>query len=694
MQKRRSKCLRFTVSLLTYVSYKHHNIYKKTFWCLFFCVSSFICKAQAPTITSFTPDTTCPGTSITITGTNFINATAVSFGGTAAASFTVNSSTSITALIGTGSTGTIKVTTPSGTATSAGTAIIGISATAYAYISNVDDGTVSVINTATNTVTATVAVGNGPDAVSASPDGNKVYVANYSDNSVSVINTATNTVIATVVVGNGPIGVEVSADNSKVYVANWNSNSVSVINTATNTVIATVAVGISPCGVSVSPDGSKVYVINFSSNNVSIINTATNTVIATVAAGNFPQDVCVSPDGSRIYVTNYNSNSVSVINTATNTIIATVPVGSEPYGVCVSPDGSKVYVANVDNGSVSVINTVTNIVTATVVVGNGPVGVDVSPDGTKVYVVNGTNGSDNTVNVINTATNTVIATILVGQAPFAAGNFIAMVATPCFLLPTITSFTPDITCSATSITITGTNFIGATAVSFGDTNAESFTVNSDTSITALIGAGSTGIIKVTTPSGIATSTDTIVIENPPTVSVADTLVKIDAGYSAVLNGSVVPDTGVIVSWSSNNGSSIYYDYIDSPYMAYSYPIGNTQYTLKAISTTSLGCSDSATIDVIVLDPISIPNAFSPNGDGVHDSWYIKRIEQYPNAEVDVFNRYGQLLYQSQGNYLERPWDGYYNGQSLPVGTYYYIINLNSGAPGDPGPLTGSISIIR
>ncbi|MFA7522924.1 MAG: YncE family protein [Halothiobacillaceae bacterium] len=79
------------------------------------------------------------------------------------------------------------------------------SAAPFAYITNGGDNTVSVIDTATNAVTATVAVGSQPDGVAVSPDGTRVYVANYIDGTVSVIDTATNAVVDTVTVGNGPI---------------------------------------------------------------------------------------------------------------------------------------------------------------------------------------------------------------------------------------------------------------------------------------------------------------------------------------------------------------------------------------------------------------------------------------------------------------------------------------------------------
>jgi YVTN family beta-propeller protein len=151
----------------------------------------------------------------------------------------------------------------------------------------------SVIATATNTVTATIPVGTYPEGVAVTPDGSKVYVTNDGSNSVSVIATATNTVTTTITVGTAPFGVAVTPDGSKVYVTNakrLGPGTVSVIATATNTVTATIAVGVTPGGVAVTPDGSKVYVANFNSKSVSVIATATNTVTTTVTdpSFNFP----------------------------------------------------------------------------------------------------------------------------------------------------------------------------------------------------------------------------------------------------------------------------------------------------------------------------------------------------------------------------------------------------------------------
>ncbi|MGD0709589.1 MAG: T9SS type A sorting domain-containing protein [Bacteroidales bacterium] len=300
-------------------------------------------------------------------------------------------------------------------------AIIGLITNAQtAYITNSSSNTVSVINVATNTVTATIPVGTNPYGVSVSADGSKVYITN-NDNpgSVSVINTATNTVTASIPVGNSPCGVSVSPDGSKVYVTNYNDNTVNVINTATNTVMATIVVGNNPIGISVSPDGSKIYVSNYSDATLMVINSATNNVTATIPVGAGAGIISIHKE---LYINNYIANTVSVINTTTNTVTATIPVDSEPCTLSVSPDGSKVYVTIRSNNTVNVINTVTNTVSTTITVGSSPWGVSFSPDGSKAYI---TNYGANSVSVINTATNMVTTTIMVGASPTGSGNYIS-----------------------------------------------------------------------------------------------------------------------------------------------------------------------------------------------------------------------------------------------------------------------------
>jgi YVTN family beta-propeller protein len=311
-----------------------------------------------------------------------------------------------------------------------------------AYITNSGSNNVSVIDTASNRVTATIPVGIDPQGIAVSPNGSKVYVTNSGAppsvaGNVSVIATATNTVIGSpIAVGNNPVTVAITADGSKVYVANFKSGTVSVIATASNTVTATIPVGIDPQGIAVSPDGSKVYVAHGTTGfgALLVIDTASHRVTATIPVGGLPGGVAVTPDGSNVYVTNTNfshqqPDTVSVIAPATNTVTGTITVGEGPSGVAVTPDGSNVYVTNVFDNTVSVIDTASNTVTATISVGIHPQGIAV--DGGKVYVANfGANFGPSVagnVSVIDTASNTVIGSpITVGNAPVAFGVFIAV----------------------------------------------------------------------------------------------------------------------------------------------------------------------------------------------------------------------------------------------------------------------------
>jgi gliding motility-associated-like protein len=84
----------------------------------------------------------------------------------------------------------------------------------------------------------------------------------------------------------------------------------------------------------------------------------------------------------------------------------------------------------------------------------------------------------------------------------------------------------------------------------------------------------------------------------------------------------------------------------------------------------------------------IANTITPNGDGINDYWTIKNINNYPDALVQVFNRGGQLVYQSKGYSI--PFNGTYNSAGLPPGTYYYVINLSSKC----SLLSGNLTILR
>jgi YVTN family beta-propeller protein len=218
----------------------------------------------------------------------------------------------------------------------------------FAYVVNNGSTNVSVIETSSNTVVATVTIGMAPVAVATTPNGKFAYVTNDNDK-VSVIETSSNTVIATVTVGLLPFGIAITPSGEFVYVANSGSTNVSVINTSSNTVVATVTVGTAPSGVAVTPNGEFAYVANSMSTNVSVIDTNSNTVVATVTVGTFSAGVAITPSGEFAYVANQGQNNVSVIDTSSNTVVATVTVGLQPSGIAITSVSSPTPVSSPQN---------------------------------------------------------------------------------------------------------------------------------------------------------------------------------------------------------------------------------------------------------------------------------------------------------------------------------------------------------
>lgn len=118
------------------------------------------------------------------------------------------------------------------------------------------------------------------------------------------------------------------------------------------------------------------------------------------------------------------------------------------------------------------------------------------------------------------------------------------------------------------------------------------------------------------------------------------------------------------------------------------PFADTKYTLQV--TSNVGCgSSSDDVFVRVYDKVLIPNAFSPNGDGINDNWVIEPLELFDESVTHVYNRYGQIIYKSNG--YSKPWNGTHNGKPVPAGNYYYVIDLK--VRNEPN-MTGWVFVVR
>jgi len=628
---------------------------------------------------------------------------------------------------------------PSFIATNNGTTPITATITAtpvpFAYIANEVSNTVSVINMATHNVVASMAVGNSPTGVAVSQDGSRVYITNSSFANpnvatVSVISAVTNSVIGSIpqAKNSEPFGVAVSPDGSKLYVVNSGLNSVWVFDTATYAKLATITLPDGfPVGIAVSGDGKRVYVASdkipnsVSNNALFVIDATSNTLSATIQLINVPGGIALSPDGSKIYIINLDfSGYVTVVNTTNNAVASYGPFpGTNRYGIAVSPDGSKVYLTNPALNTISVYNTATNTVSATIAVGVSPYGISVTPDGSLVCV---TNPASNNVSIINAATNTVIAAVPVDSTPFSFGNFIK-VGSGC------TPVTFTITVNPTTAVITHTNALSALNTVYGTASASSSFTVSGIQITngilvnpppgfevsldnmnfspAVTVAGNGSIaatpvyIRLAAATAAGSYTGNIVLSSPnavninipmPASTVTPAHLTITANNQTRIYGIANPVFTVIYSGFVNN---------DGPSNLTTLPLVSTtanmfslpgSYPITASGAASSNYNFTYLPGVLTITPgfqnLTIPNAFTPNGDGINDTWNIKYLDTFPNCTVQVFNRYGQSLYFSKGYPI--PWDGRYKGANLPDGTYYYIIKQQAVSY----VYSGYVSIIR
>jgi YVTN family beta-propeller protein len=216
-----------------------------------------------------------------------------------------------------------------------------------AYVPNFASDSVTVIDTLNDTVLTTIPVGNGPIHLAISPDGGKVYVTNYLDaaGTVSVIDTSTDTVSSTITIPpymmmmtNSPQFVLFTPDGQEAYVANYDNDTLTVINANTDLISIPhlPLAGSGPFYIVISPDGANLYVAESGTNLVNVVSTASHTNTANIVVGSLPVNLAVTPDGSKVYVANSGSANIHVIDTATN-IATTVPIVGTATWIGITP---------------------------------------------------------------------------------------------------------------------------------------------------------------------------------------------------------------------------------------------------------------------------------------------------------------------------------------------------------------------
>ncbi len=414
--------------------------------------------------------------------------------------------------------------------------------------------------------------------------------------------------------------------------------------------------------ITATPQGSgSAYITEYYSGTVLVINTTTNKVITTIKVGNEPCGIAISRDGTTVYVTNYADNTVSVINVTTNTVVATIPVGGSPYGVAVTSDGSRIYVSNLTSGNVSVINTATYKLIASITGLSTPSGIAVSPDGKLVYVANEAASS---ITAIKGSTNSVLSTIGLYNNPFGI------------------AFSPDgsqaYVAAESALSVINTLSNSVTSIIQVGVAPRGLAISPDGSRVYVANTSENNVSVINTATGAVVALIQVG-SNPYGLSVSP-------DGSEVFVTNYVDGTVSVINASTNVVSA-------------TINVGGSPLSFGNFITNGPGCSLPLTFTITVnpspvkpmppaMGNIVIPNTFTPNNDGINDTWDIKYLDSYPNCTVSIFDRYGQEVYSSIG--YGTPWDGKRKGANLPQGTYYYIIKLQI----NQKALAGSVTIIR
>ena len=173
---------------------------------------------------------------------------------------------------------------------------------------------------------------------------------------------------------------------------------------------------------------------------------------------------------------------------------------------------------------------------------------------------------------------------------------------------------------------------------------------------------------------------TVTVDQNPIANAGSEIILFE-GQSVILQGSVQGDNITGYYWTPAT-------FLSDPTSLnpIASPSHDITYTLT-VSSSTCGASTSS-VFVRVYQKITIPNTFSPNNDGINDYWDINALVTFPESITQVFDRYGQRVFQSTG--YASPWDGTSNVKPLPAGTYYYIIDLKDGQP----KLSGWVMIVR
>jgi YVTN family beta-propeller protein len=238
-----------------------------------------------------------------------------------------------------------------------------------AYITDLTDGTVAVINTLNHQIVEMINVGSPVATVDVADNDRLVYVLDFSNGTpgtnMHIIDADMNAQISDVPVGTRLQNIALDSGADRAYLTDFVAGVIE-IDTTDNTVAATLPVANLPHGIAVNPATNRLYITRLENNSVTVIDTTTLTEITTLPVGDTPQWIALDIPRGKAFVTNEMDGTVSVIDINSHTVLpGAIPVGLNPLTVTVHSGAAKAYVYNIGDGTVSVIDTIGNNIIAT-----------------------------------------------------------------------------------------------------------------------------------------------------------------------------------------------------------------------------------------------------------------------------------------------------------------------------------------
>lgn len=306
------------------------------------------------------------------------------------------------------------------------------------YITNETSGDLSVIDSGTMAVVATVPLGKRPRGIHASPDGKTIYVAlsgsppappgvdesklpppDKSADGIGVFDVASGKLVRMLKAGSDPENFDVSHDGKTIYVSNEDAGGVSFVDVASGQLTKTIKTGEEPEGVTVTPDGKLVYSTAEDDGTISVIDPVEGKLLKTFKLGRRPRNIVFLPDGKHGYANAENDGAIYYFDAVKNKTIDKIPLGKpgeiKPMGLALSHDAATLYVSSGRGQKVFVVDTATNKPTRSFEVGKRPWGLGLSPDGKTLFTAN---GPSNDVSVVDLATETVTKKIPTTGGPW------------------------------------------------------------------------------------------------------------------------------------------------------------------------------------------------------------------------------------------------------------------------------------